>query len=43
MIVLNDVSKEYDMGAVKVAALDGVSLEIGAGELLAVLGPLGQR
>ena len=41
MIVLENVGKQYDMGAVKVCALDGVSLEIGAGEMLAVLGPSG--
>ncbi len=41
MIVLENVGKQYDMGAIKVLALDGVSLEIGAGEMLAVLGPSG--
>ncbi len=41
MLVLENVGKQYDMGAVKVLALDGVSLEIGAGEMLAVLGPSG--
>ena len=41
MIELDRISKEYDMGAVKVKALDGVSLDIAAGELLAILGPSG--
>ena len=41
MIVLDKVVKEYDMGAVKVRALNGVSLEIERGESVAVLGPSG--
>ncbi len=41
MIVLKNVAKQYDMGAIKVLALDGVSLEIEAGEQVAVLGPSG--
>jgi energy-coupling factor transporter ATP-binding protein EcfA2 len=41
VILLDKISKEYDMGAVKVTALDTVSLNIGAGELLAILGPSG--
>lgn len=41
MIVLKNVGKQYDMGAIKVRALDGISLEIEAGEQVAVLGPSG--
>jgi putative ABC transport system ATP-binding protein len=41
MISFNNVSKIYDMGAVKVKALDCVSLEIGGGEFVSVLGPSG--
>ena len=41
MIELDKVSKVYQMGTVSVAALDGVSLEIGEGEFVSVLGPSG--
>ncbi len=41
MISFDNVSKVYDMGAVKVKALDCVSLEIGGGEFVSVLGPSG--
>jgi len=41
MISFDNVSKVYDMGAVKVKALDRVSLEIGRGEFVSVLGPSG--
>jgi putative ABC transport system ATP-binding protein len=41
MIQLTDVSKWYQMGEVRVTALDEVSLEIGHGEFIVVLGPSG--
>ena len=40
-IELEDISKVYMMGDVKVAALSGVSLEIARGEYAAVMGPSG--
>jgi len=41
MIQLTDVSKWYQMGEVRVTALDKVSLDIGKGEFVIVLGPSG--
>ncbi len=41
VIVLQDVAKTYRMGRVGVAALQGVSLSIDRGEMLAVMGPSG--
>lgn len=41
LIQLRDVVKEYNMGEVKVRALDGVSLTIERGEYLALIGPSG--
>ncbi|MBN4054309.1 ABC transporter ATP-binding protein [Nitrospira defluvii] len=41
MIVLNEVCKTYYRGRIAVPALRGVSLEIGAGEFLAIMGPSG--
>jgi ABC-type lipoprotein export system ATPase subunit len=41
MIVLRDVSKVYPSAKGEVRALDGVSLEIAAGEFVAVRGPSG--
>jgi len=40
-MVLNNVTKVYPMGEAQVQALRGVSLEIKAGEFIAVLGPSG--
>ena len=41
MITLTDVTKVYRMGAVEVRALDGVSLTIVGGEMIAIMGPSG--
>ena len=41
MIRLHDVRKVYEMGAVAVRALDGIDLDIGAGEYVGVVGPSG--
>jgi putative ABC transport system ATP-binding protein len=41
LIQLTDVVKVYDMGAVAVLALDGISLEVDKGEYMAIMGPSG--
>jgi putative ABC transport system ATP-binding protein len=41
MIQLTDVSKWYQMGEVRVTALDGVTLTVERGEFVVVLGPSG--
>jgi len=41
MIKLEKIEKHYDLGEVKVKALDGVSLEITRGEFLSIMGPSG--
>jgi putative ABC transport system ATP-binding protein len=41
MLKLEDVRKTYRNGAVEARALDGVSMEVGRGEFVAVTGPSG--
>ena len=41
VIRIRDVAKEYDMGAVQVRALDGVSMDIHNGEFVAIMGASG--
>ena len=41
LIELHNVTKVYQMGGVEVQALRGVDLQVGAGELVAIMGPSG--
>ena len=41
MIVLDNVTKVYRLGNIEVPALRGVSLEVRAGEWVAIMGPSG--
>jgi putative ABC transport system ATP-binding protein len=41
MIELTNIYKTYNMGGEKINALDGVSLSIGKGEFVAIIGPSG--
>lgn len=41
VIRIRDVAKEYDMGAIQVRALDGVSMDIQNGEFVAIMGASG--
>ena len=41
MIHVHDIYKSYHMGRVTVPALRGVSMEVGAGEFVAIMGPSG--
>ncbi len=41
LVEARDVHKIYDTGKVKVRALNGVSLKIGRGEMVAIMGPSG--
>jgi putative ABC transport system ATP-binding protein len=41
MIIISHLSKVYRMGDSEVRALDDVSLEVGEGEMVAIMGPSG--
>jgi putative ABC transport system ATP-binding protein len=41
IITMSNIRKVYDTGKVKVEALSGIDLEVGAGEFVAIVGPSG--
>ena len=41
VIRLQDLTKSYDTGKVKIEALKGINLEINHGEMVAIMGPSG--
>ena len=41
MIAMSDIRKVYDMGQVQVRALNGVDLDVSAGDYVAIMGPSG--
>jgi putative ABC transport system ATP-binding protein len=41
MVLLESVSRRYELGGIEVLALDGIDLEVDAGEFAVVLGPSG--
>ena len=43
LVELRNVVKDYDTDGQKVRALDGISLSVGAGELVALVGRSGWR
>ena len=43
LVELRNVSKIYHLGGEEIRALDDVTLDIGLGEFISVIGPVGQR
>ncbi|MBC8223936.1 ABC transporter ATP-binding protein [Candidatus Bathyarchaeota archaeon] len=41
IIQIEEIAREYEMGGLKISALDGVDLEIGRGEYVSIVGPSG--